>query len=77
MLTFLGMMLLWDVSPYPVYLCLVNVPSELILVVQDSFLVFQYYIVLPASLLRSLLIIRGRNGLTYTKYLLHTLLVWA
>lgn len=44
---FLGMMLLWDVSPYPVYLCLVYVPSELVLVVQDFFLVLWIVHVCP------------------------------
>ena len=46
-LAFLGAMLLWDVSPYPVYLCLVCVPSELLLVVQGSFLVLPILHVCP------------------------------
>ena len=46
-LAFLGMMLLWDVSPYPVYLCLVYVPSEIVLVVLDSFLILPMLHVCP------------------------------
>lgn len=46
-LAFIVMMLLWDVSPCPVYLCLVYVPSELVLVVQDSFLVLLILHVCP------------------------------